>query len=68
MLLNLENKGCLSKIGVNINMERYYTCTYKQEQAVDKKPFNIVANTTILPSVWLDGRTTYIVYLCRTTA
>lgn len=57
----------LDESGVNINMTRIYGWGIGGNRVVDNAPINTPANTTILSSIRLDGRTAYTTYSGGTT-
>ena len=57
----------LDESGVNTDMTRIYGRSKKGTRSVDKTPLNTPANTTILPSVRLNGETCYTTYSGGTT-
>ena len=65
---DVNNLVFLDESGVNTNMTGHYVRSKRNERAVDRAPVNTPCSTTILSSIWLDGKTVHTVYQGGTTA
>ena len=65
---DVNNLVFLDESGVNTDMTGHYVRSKRNERAVDRAPVNTPCSTTILSSIWLDGKTVHTVYQGGTTA
>lgn len=63
-----DNLVFLDESGVNTNMTRHYARSKTNERAVDGTPVNVPCSTTILSSIRLNGKASYVIYQGGTTA